>query len=242
MKAIYISTILLLVISILTVNSCKKEKEEPEPQQPTAPKNPTTVKDIDGNVYSIVKIGEQFWTKENLKTTKFSDGSGISNVTDNTAWSNWALLSSPAWCNYENSADSSAIYGKLYNWYTVADPRKVCPTGWHVPTDSEWTVLTDFLGGAPVAGVKMKTTYGWNDYNGLSGNGSNESGFSGLPGGLRNGYSGEFLVIGDGGGWWSSSESSSTNSWNRSLDYNSGPTYRNGDYKQSGFSVRCLKD
>jgi uncharacterized protein (TIGR02145 family) len=199
----------------------------------------TSVTDADGNEYQVVQIGNQCWTKENLKTTKFADGSVIPNVTSDDAWIN---LSSPAWCNYENNASNGNTYGKLYNWYTVADPRNVCPAGWHVPSDAEWTVLTDYLGGNAVAGVKMKTTSGWNDYNGQSGNGTNESGFSGLPGGTRYDDFGTFDSVGSYGYWWSSTEDATSSAWARYLYYSVGNAYRNYNYKHYGFSVRCLRD
>ena len=196
----------------------------------------TSVTDIDGNEYPVVQIGNQCWTKENLKTTKYADGSVIPNITDNPEW---AGLSTGAWCNYENSAGNDAVYGKLYNWYTVADPRNVCPAGWHVPTDAEWTTLTDFLGGEPVAGGKMKTTTGWQAPNTGA---TNESGFSGLPGGYRYGYEGTFNFVGGYGHWWSSSETDGYYAWYRSLFYGLGNAYWYTINRRSGLSVRCLRD
>jgi uncharacterized protein (TIGR02145 family) len=196
----------------------------------------TSVTDIDGNVYPVVEIGNQCWTKENLKTSKFADGSVIPNTTNNDTWAN---LTSPAWCNYENNAGNDAIYGKLYNWYTVADPRNVCPTGWHVPTDADWTVLTDYLGGETVAGGKMKTTSGWQSPNTSA---TNESGFSGLPGGYRFYYDGSFSFVGYYGFWWSSSESSTASAWSRDLVYAYGNADRTYFNKQNGLAVRCLRD
>jgi uncharacterized protein (TIGR02145 family) len=199
----------------------------------------TSVTDASGNTYPVVQIGNQCWTKENLRTSKYADGSVIPNVTSDAAWTG---LSSGAWCNYENNAGNDAIYGKLYNWYTVADPRNVCPTGWHVPTNAEWYVLTDFLGGQFVAGGKMKTTSGWQAPNTSA---TNESGFSGLPGGFHY-YDGGFFNVGNYGYWWSSSEAleSTTNgAWFRYLYYDeSGIGFQSPYDKQSGFSVRCLRD
>jgi uncharacterized protein (TIGR02145 family) len=196
----------------------------------------TSMTDASGNVYPVVEIGNQCWTKENLRTSKYADGSVIPNVTNDAAWNG---LSNGAWCNYENNAGNDAIYGKLYNWYTAADPRNVCPTGWHVPTDAEWTVLTDYLGGASVAGGKMKTTSGW-----LSPNTSatNESGFSGLPGGTRSSFSSDFVSVGLNGYWWSSSESSTTDAWFLNLGCGYGGAGHGNTNKQYGFSVRCLRD
>ena len=195
-----------------------------------------TVTDIDGNSYPTVLIGNQFWMAENLKTTRFADGSVIPNVTDNDAWNQ---LSTPAWCNYNNSLANDLVYGKLYNWFTVSDPRNVCPSGWHAPTDAEWTILIDFLGGTNVAGGKMKTTTSWSSPNTGA---TNESNFSGLPGGTRYPNLGTFDDVGYYGYWWSSTESNTYNAWYRLLNYNNGSATRTSYFKQVGFSVRCLRD
>ena len=194
------------------------------------------VTDIDGNIYLTVLIGNQQWMAENLKTTRFADGTEIPNVLNNAAWGS---LDTPAWCNYENSAANDITYGKLYNWFAVADPRNVCPTGWHVPTDAEWTVLTDYLGGQYVAGGKMKTTTGWQSINIGA---TNESEFSGLPGGHRDYDNDVFTNVGGSGTWWSSSESSTTDAWYRFLVYTNDNAYRSSSSKHGGFSVRCLRD
>ena len=198
-----------------------------------------TVSDIDGNLYPTVIIGTQEWMQENLKTTKFSDGSLIPNVTDSITWSQ---VSTPAWCNYFNNAANDVKYGKLYNWYTAADPRNVCPAGWHVPTDVEWTTLTDFLGGSSVAGGKMKTTTGWSDYQGLNGNGTNESGFSALPGGIRYPGVAYFSTIDKSGNYWSSSIENPYTAWFRHLDNRNQDALRTYNNRRTGVSVRCLRD
>ena len=191
--------------------------------------------DQQGNVYKTIVIGNQEWMAENLKTSIYRNGNAIANITDNAQWEG---LTTGAWASYNNNSQFDCPYGKLYNWYAVADPRHVCPTGWHVPTDGEWTTLTDYLGGASIAGGKMKTISGWQAPNQ---GGANESGFSGLPGGYR--YSGgDFSYVGDYGYWWSSSESSTVSAWYRNLYYNSGSAGRYGYSKQDGFSVRCLRD
>jgi len=195
-----------------------------------------TVTDIDGNIYPIIEIGNQCWTKENLKTTKYADGSVIPNVTSDSQWTG---LTTGAWANYENSAVNDAVYGKLYNWYTVADPRNVCPTGWHVPTDAEWRTLTDFLGEELVVGGKMKSTTGWQAPNTGA---TNESGFSGLPGGGLFNFNGTFNDVGYIGYWWSSSEFFTSIAWYRSLAYDDVVTGRDANFKHWGFSVRCLRD
>jgi len=203
-----------------------------------------SVTDIDGNVYETVLIGEQWWMAENLKTTRFEDGSVIPNVT-NTAWT---LLTTPAWCNYNNSIVNDGIYGKLYNWYTVS-AGNICPAGWHVPTNTEWSILINYLdpiadGGNNLnttAGGKMKST-GTQFWQSPNSGATNETGFSGLPGGYRFSGSGTFDHVDYYGFWWSSSESSPANAWTRLLGYNNGSVPMSGSSKQNGYSVRCLKD
>jgi uncharacterized protein (TIGR02145 family) len=195
-----------------------------------------TVTDIDGNVYPVVQIGSQCWMATNLKTSRYRDGSNISNVTDNTAWTQ---LSSGAWCNYDNSPANDATYGKLYNWYAAANPN-ICPQGWHVPTDVEWTVLTNYLGGEPVAGGKMKAVSPlWEAPNTGA---TNESGFSGLPGGYRDYPNGPFDYLGTNGFWWSGSESDADYAWYRNLDTDIATVLRNYNSKIYGFCLRCLRD
>jgi uncharacterized protein (TIGR02145 family) len=195
-----------------------------------------TVTDIDGNVYNTVTIGTQVWMKENLKVSKYKNGDVIPTNLDSAAW---YTTPSGAFAIYNNDAANNTIYGKLYNWYAVADPRGLCPTGWHVPSDAEWTTLENFLGGRSVAGGKMKAVSSlWQSPNTGA---TNESGFSGLPGGSR-GYHGPYLNVGTYGLWWSSTEVSSANAWFRTLYYYSGISDRYYSGKQGGFSVRCLRD
>jgi len=197
-----------------------------------------TVTDIDGNEYHTVTIGTQTWLVENLKTTKYNDGTSIPNVTDNNERGN---LSTPGYCWYNNDATNKNPYGALYNGYTV-NTGKLAPIGWHVPTDAEWTILTTYLGGESVAGGKLKetgTTHWLSPNNGAT----NESGFTALPGGISGG-DGTFLHIGYGGFWWSSTENDTYTfiAWYRVLDYNLNYISRNSNSKNLGFSVRCVRD
>ena len=193
-----------------------------------------TVTDIDGNVYKTVKIGNQIWMAENLKTTRYNDGTPIPNVTDNYEWRD---LTTGAFSFYHNDYINNAIYGILYNWYAV-ETSKLAPKGWHIPSDKEWQQLINYLGGSEVAGGKMKSTKYWQSPN-LGA--SNSSGFNGLPAGYR--YSnGTFTAIGYNGYFWSSTENFTHYAWNRFLDYSSLDAYRLDLYKQNGFSVRCVRD
>jgi len=194
-----------------------------------------------------ITICSQVWTTTNLNVSTYRDGTPIPQVTDQTAW---ASLTTGAWCYYNNSTSNGTTYGKLYNWYAVAGIHNVAsatnpalrknlaPTGWHVPTDAEWTILTNCLGGETVAGGKMKATTGWNAPNTGA---TNSSGFTGLPGGYR--YDdGAFVGIGDGGRWWSASEYGAAGAWGRGLIYGGGAAYRDNGSKSGGFSVRCVSE
>jgi uncharacterized protein (TIGR02145 family) len=210
---------------------------------PCATTCPATVTDIDGNVYNVVKIGCQCWTKENLKTTSYADGSAITEKNDSAAWCQnyYSGSLTPAWCYYNQDMANNANYGKLYNWYAVADPRNVCPAGWHVPSVNELTTLADFLGGQAGSGSKMKTTTLWSNSNG---NATNSSGFSATPGGYRYSFS-PFEFVGINGYWWTSSSSSTSNplSFCLRLQGNSDDAYIDGsEDKSMGFSIRCIKD
>ena len=199
--------------------------------------NYPSIKDIDGNVYNTVQIGNQVWMKQNLKTSSYNDGMVIPNVTNNIDWS---ALTSGAWSYYNNDENYKLLlYGKLYNWYAV-ETGNLCPTGWHVPTDEDWTTLTDTLGGEVIAGGKLKEvgTVHWNSPNTGA---TDEVGFTGLPGGLRS-DSGSFFGIRGGGFWWSATPYDSYYSWDRLLDYSLAGVGRGSSDKRNGFSVRCLRD
>ena len=198
-----------------------------------------TVTDIDGNVYQTLTICNQTWTKSNLNVSKYRNGDLIPQVTDPTAWAN---LTTGAWCYYNNDPTNGAVYGKLYNWYAVNDPRGLAPLGYHIPTDAEWTSLINCLGGEAVAGGKMKEagTGLWLTPNTGA---TNESGFTGLPGGYR-GFNGSFNSISRNCYWWSSSEYDTMDGLFYYLYYNinGGNAFRYNYNKKDGFSIRCIKD
>jgi len=206
-----------------------------------------SVTDIDGNIYKTITIGTQTWMAENLKTTKYKDGTAIPLVTDNTAW---AALSTPAYCWYNNDAATyKNTYGALYNWYTV-NTAKLAPTGWHVPTDAEWTTLENYvtanLGTSGSVAKALAATTNWTTYTrvGAIGNDltkNNSSGFSALPGGTRGG-SGTFGNVGGSGYWWGSTEGNGTGAWGRNMDYYSSYVHQGVSSKVYGFSVRCVRD
>ena len=194
-----------------------------------------------------VTIGKQTWMQKNLNVSKYHDGTPIPQVTDPKKWAN---LKTGAWCYYENNTANDTTYGKLYNWYAVAGihdtdpntPNKIlAPTGWHVPSDAEWTTLTDFLGGEAVAGGKMKST-GTSLWLPSNATATNESGFTGLPGGYRSSNGFSYGYVGYYGNWWSSSETSTISASFRQLDEYSGVVSRYTNSKRYGYSVRCLRD
>jgi len=220
------------------------------------------VKDIDGNVYKTIKIGTQVWMAENLRTTKYNDGTAIPNVTDNTAWSN---LTTPAYCYYDNDSTLNAeIFGALYNFFTVADTNSlnVCPFGWDVPSDADWTVLSEYLtdngygyegSGSDIA-KSMGAKWRWVTVTSPPGaiandlGTNNSSGFSALPSAQRRGNTGFFTLIGLTVDWWSSTDIDSNYAWLRFISNENDSLMRENpvgsphNNKKSGFSVRCLKD
>jgi uncharacterized protein (TIGR02145 family) len=231
MKAIVntkIRTIIFICVSLMLLSNCRKDNNTTGIQN--------TIIDIDSNVYKTIIIGTQLWMAEDLKTTKYNDGTPIPNVTDNAAWSK---LTIGAYCWYNNDTSNKTTYGALYNWYAI-NTGKLCPKGWHVPTVLEWNTLINYLGSDSVAGGKLKEidTLHW-----LSPNlgATNRTGFTALPGGCRN-YKGEFVTIGLYACLWSSIEKDNLNAFYKIiLFYNS--AIENYSYnKTCGFSVRCIKD
>lgn len=202
--------------------------------------------DIDGNVYNTISIGNQDWMKENLRVTRYRDGEPIPNVKNKQEW---ISLTDGAFCLINNDTlRSDNSFGALYNWYAV-DTRKICPVGWHVPTDAEWQVMERFLGMSfteseetvmrtTELGLQLKDTVGWIK----NGNGSNSSDFSAQPAGLRNARSGEFFNAGIDGIWWTATEEDTYNAWLRNMYYYYNSIYRATELKNNGFSVRCVRD
>jgi len=191
---------------------------------------------------TLITTGTQTFMDKNLVVVTYRNGDAIPQVTDGTAW---VSLTTGAWCHYNNDPANDTIYGKLYNWYAVNDPRGLAPNGWHIPTVAEWTCFGISLGGIGVAGGKMKTT-GTSRWNSPNTGATNESRFAGLPGGFRRGKNnigvGGFGDIGNGGYWWSNAERDSDGAWNSALYYASTVLISNSAGKSVGCSVRCLRD
>lgn len=199
---------------------------------------PPTVRDIDGNVYQTVLIGEQCWMKENLRVAHYQNGDPISNITDETAWANVAA-GTGAYCDYDNDDGNAEIYGRLYNWWAVTDPRNVAPEGWFPATGSDYFTLADYLGGWAVAGGMLKEVglVHWNEPNDGA---TNESGFTGLPNGIRS-HTGNFNGLGNLAYIWSTSTASMT-AYSYRLHYDS-PAFDeiDGLGYRAGCAVRCVK-
>jgi len=208
-----------------------------------------TISDIEGNVYKTVKIGRYEWMAENLRTTTYNEGTKIPNITEYSAWAN---LSNGAYCWYNNDESNAEEFGALYNWYAV-NTGKLCPDGWRIPTDEDWKYLegyvdTHFEVGDTVwdnlgsqgydAGRRLKAKEKWK----LGGNGTDDFGFSALPGGERSGRDGNFFILGGNGFWWSNTEDGQANAIFRCIIYALPDISRNSHDKKFGFSVRCIRD
>ena len=201
-----------------------------------------SVVDVDGHVYHVVVINSQKWLKENLKAAHYRNGDAIPEVKTDPQWK---VLTTGAFCTYDNLAANGDVYGLLYNFYALTDARGLCPSGWHVPAETEWAALGNFLGGVSVAGGKMKSPGTIEKGTGLwyspNSNADNSSGFSAIPGGYRINY-GTFYSQGNVAYFWSSTDTASVNAWNYVLDANNGELKKIFNFTQNGFSVRCCKD
>ena len=213
--------------------------------------NYDAITDVDANYYNIITMGTQVWITENLRTTKYSDNTNIPPVTDNTAWT---TSITPAYCWYNNDVTYKDTYGALYNWY-AASAGKLCPTDWRVPSDSDWTILTDYLinngfgygNSGDQIGKSLAAKWGWTTSAtaGTIGNdqaSNNRSGFTAIPEGDRSPINGDFYIPGRNSTWWSSTAYDTDNAWYNGLSYNLSTANRNYYNKTGGFSVRCVRD
>ena len=248
------SRLILLIVVVLTavIYSCSDDNSPGGKSSNTGGNNnsgacaggPTTVSDIDGNVYNVVSIGNQCWMKENLKTTRFRNATLITTGLNQTQWCN---TFSSACSDFLNDTANTRVYGKLYNYYAVADINGLCPYGWHVPTVAEWDSMSNYLGGYSIAGGKMKEI-GLTHWASPNTGATNNSGFTGLPGGGRSsiyqiGVNNDYTGRDSFGYWWTSTLISGSLPKLISLDYDNNKL--NGFYNadnQQGASVRCVRD
>jgi uncharacterized protein (TIGR02145 family) len=244
-----IKRLILTTLPVIFFFSCADDSENPQLSRPerstdhlfatkkkevaatdTTHTKPTVIK----TKIEEIKIGRQVWMAENLDVEQFRNGEQIPEARSFKEWLAAGKRKQAAWCYYNEL--NTFHYGKLYNWYAVTDPRGLAPEGWHVPDDEEWTKLSTFLGGDKGAGTKMKSKTDWS-----AANGTNESGFNGLPGGSRY-NSGDYGYFGVQGRWWSSSESSPSFGWLRYLSDSDGDLHQAYTQKETGLSVRCIRD
>ena len=214
----------LIIIALIVFASCDSDNKD--------------ITDINGNTYKIISIGDQKWMAENLNVNKFRNGDPIALVNSREEWTRAGREGKPAMCFLDDSTENSEKYGGLYNWYAVNDPRGLCPEGWRLPGDLDWMELIGYLGGEKDANEKLKSASGWENNN----NGTNASGFSGLPGGYRH-YDGRFNRFdATGGYWWGSTEGFIYISDSLPLYYSPGGGSRYFTSKGRGFSVRCIRE
>jgi uncharacterized protein (TIGR02145 family) len=230
-----------LAAILLIAVSCKKENSTIQSSYLTESSTAGVITDIhEPGKYASVVIGTQKWMTKNLDVSRYRNGDVIPYVKSGIEW---AALKTGAWCWYRNDSVNGAVYGKLYNWYAVNDPRGLAPKGWHVPTAAEWDTLTVYLGNNP--GGKLKDTGTVEAGTGLwyapNKGATNKSGFIGLPGGYRE-SDGTFFGIGHNGFWWSSTEYQNSRAWDRHLGYGEVDVGKGHPPRLDGFSVRCLKD
>ncbi len=228
----------VFVVAMVTASGCSKtyKQRDYKPTQDSTKPPISQLIDIDDNEYKTVKIGTQEWMAENLNVEHYLNGDVIPQVQGDEDWSK---LKIGAWCYYENETEKGITYGKLYNWYAVADPRGLAPVGWHIPSDDEWTQLTNYLGGDTVAGGKLKATTVWLTPNADV---TNESDFTALPGGVRADNYGYFDYVGLHGSFWSSSEYLLFYAWFRVMVFDNLVVDRAFSDKPIGMSVRCVRD
>ncbi|HPG39934.1 MAG TPA: FISUMP domain-containing protein [bacterium] len=204
----------------------------------TAMPDSGTVTDIDGNTYKTIKIGKQWWMAENLRVAHYRNGEAIPNITDNNQWKEQVA---GAYCYYQNDSNNADDYGALYNWYALNETRNLAPTGWHIPTLIEWNILIDFLGGESVAGGKLKET-GTEHWNSPNTGATNESGFTGRPGGYRNGFTSNFDELGQNACYWAATEYNNEDARSYILMFDQSVLHLSSNSKRTGFSIRCIRD
>lgn len=248
MKKIYdirFFPIIIIGVSLILFNGCNKDEDENGGNDTrkivfNPDKTYGTLTDNDGNVYKTITIGTQTWMAENLKTTKYANGDSINHITEPGLWE---TTTEGAWTYYKNNSELNTDYGKLYNWLAVEDTRNICPSGWHIPNDPEWEDLLIYLGGYEIAGAKMKET-GLNHFSYSNEGSTNESGFTALPGGMKD-YGSWSFDLGLSGFWWSSTNA------NDYYDLEAYYYYISRDVdavmdgigdKNNGASCRCIKD
>ncbi len=197
----------------------------------------STITDIDNNHYHIIQIGNQVWMGENLKTTKYSNGDAVNHPLTPAAWNQ---AKTGGYCDYDNNPANSVVYGRLYNYYAVADSRNIAPAGWHVPDYNEWTRMINYIGGGNTAGGKLKET-GTSHWDSPNAGATNEFGFTALPGGIRDDQ-GVYSGIKSGGAFWIATTSGTDLAWFFSVNNTDQNVFSFTWFKNYGFSLHCVRD
>ncbi len=243
----WLCAVMIMGFIVLLSTGCKKDSNDTDTNNQTQNKSGLifnsnltygTLTDIDGNVYKTIKIGTQTWMAENLKVTRYTNGDSIGNIYNATQWSE---LATGAYCNYGSSESNANIYGRLYNWYAVTDSRNLAPTGWHIPSYNEWETLYYYLGGymdTTSDAMRETGTTHWAYYNPGA---TNKSGFTAIPGGLRD-YGGDFSEIGQTGFWWCTDQVNDYYNLDAYDFYIDSGVNQGSGSKKNGMSVRCIKD
>ncbi|HEX2393949.1 MAG TPA: fibrobacter succinogenes major paralogous domain-containing protein [Bacteroidales bacterium] len=237
--------LLCCVLSFVFISCDKRGKDKDDDNNTTgiifnADKTYGTVTDVDGNTYKTIQIGTQIWMAENLKTEHYANGDAITYITDFDMWEN---ILEGAWTYYNDNENMNKDYGKLYNWYSVEDSRNICPSGWHIPDDPEWEALLSNLGGYLVAGAKIKET-GLNHFAYTNEGSTNESGFTALPGGMKD-FGSISFDLGLSGYWWSSTNANDyydLDAYYYYIGRDVDPVLNGTGDKNNGISCRCVKD
>jgi uncharacterized protein (TIGR02145 family) len=223
----YFSATLIFCLVIVVISCSQQEDNKSQTQPASRPSVPVQAGEV--------QIGNQIWMTKNLNVSRYRNGDPIPQVTDPTQWAN---LTTGAWRYYNNDSANGSVYGKLYNWYAVNDPRGLAPNGWHVPSTNEYITLTSFLGGDAIAGGKLKTTSLWNSPNVGA---TNSSGFSGLSGGYCTNFS--YAYMGEFGIWWTTTQLNTAIAYSFMLGtYDASSSFSGDQSKKYGCSVRCIKD
>lgn len=224
--------------------ACKKEPVEDSSKYQLNPNlNYGELMDIDGNKYATITIGNQTWMAENLRSSRYSNGDSIPNIQKHAEWNNYK---SGAWVHYNNNSSFDLMHGKLYNWYAISNPNKICPDGWRVPSNQDWTILFDYLGGIEFAGHKLKSNLkaAWAiEYNGqkTTVKTSNQSGFSAMASGYR-GLNVDFVLLTYRSSFWSINEYNEADAFHSEIFWNGDEIGWYNTYKSDGLSCRCIKD
>ncbi len=236
---------LALIFVVLAFSACNDEPETTDlgaQSKPSTSREKATEKSTSALPQNTIQVGDEVWYAVNVNVEKFRNGDPIPEAKSDDDWYRANQLKQPAWCYYNNDPAMGERFGKLYNWYAFVDPRGIAPEGFRIPDDRDWAILSAYFAEIVDAGHFLKAEYGWDDRDdGTSGNGSNESGFSALPAGMRL-PEGAFHGMGYRGAFWSSTEVTESRASSPGVSYNNDKFYWNEFSKGAGFPIRVVKE